>query len=186
MTAEMSDRLARLRQELSARGLPASSCRVPTSISANTSRASAERLAWLTGFTGSAGLAVVLPDKAAVFTDGRYVLQLAAQTDPELWERRHITEEPPARWLAANAPAEARIGYDPLLISEQGLARLHRGRAFMVPVEGNPIDAIWRDRPRPPVAPAVPHIRWNMPAAARRKSASRSPACCATQSRTRR
>ena len=51
---------------------------------------SAERLAWLTGFTGSAGLAVVLPDKAAVFTDGRYVLQLAAQTDPDLWQRHHI------------------------------------------------------------------------------------------------
>ena len=64
---------------------------------------SAERLAWLTGFTGSAGLAVVLPDKAAVFTDGRYVLQLAAQTDPDLWQRRHITEEPPHTWLAANA-----------------------------------------------------------------------------------
>src|ERR1700749_2219256 len=57
--------------------------------------ASAERLAWLTGFTGSAGLAIVLPDKAAVFTDGRYVLQLAAQTDPALWERRHLTQEPP-------------------------------------------------------------------------------------------
>src|SRR6516225_11437214 len=56
---------------------------------------SAERLAWLTGFTGSAGLAVVLPDKAAVFTDGRYVLQLAAQTNPDLWQRRHIIEDPP-------------------------------------------------------------------------------------------
>src|SRR5882672_4334643 len=55
----------------------------------------AERLAWLTGFTGSAGLAVVLADKAAVFSDGRYVLQLAAQTDPALWERRHLIDEPP-------------------------------------------------------------------------------------------
>src|SRR5271168_4101454 len=63
--------------------------------------AGAERLAWLTGFTGSAGLAVVLAEKAAVFTDGRYVLQLAAQTDPALWERRHIIDEPPPLWLAA-------------------------------------------------------------------------------------
>ena len=102
----------------------------PTSISANTCRASAERLAWLTGFTGSAGLAVVLPDKAAVFTDGRYVLQLAAQTDPDLWQRQHITEEPPHAWLAANAGTDARIGYDPLLISEEGLARYTGGRAF--------------------------------------------------------
>src|SRR5579863_4316616 len=69
--------------------------------------ASAERLAWLTGFTGSAGLAAVLADKAAVFTDGRYVLQLAEQTDPSLWQRRHIIEEPPPAWLTANAPPGA-------------------------------------------------------------------------------
>ncbi len=66
---------------------------------------SAERLAWLTGFTGSAGVAVVLPDRAAAFTDGRYVLQLAAQTNADLWERKHITEEPPPSWLSANAAA---------------------------------------------------------------------------------
>jgi len=66
--------------------------------------ASAERLAWLTGFTGSAGLAIVLPDQAAVFTDGRYVLQLAAQTDAALWERRHVTEDPSPAWLAALQP----------------------------------------------------------------------------------
>src|SRR5690348_13112267 len=65
--------------------------------------ASAERLAWLTGFTGSAGLAIVLPDRAAVFTDGRYILQLASQTDAALWERLHITEQPPHKWLAANS-----------------------------------------------------------------------------------
>ncbi len=157
MTAEMSDRLARLRQELSARGL--SGFIVPRADEhlGEYVPASAERLAWLTGFTGSAGLAAVLPGKAAAFTDGRYVLQLAAQTDAELWERRHITEEPPARWLAANAPAEASIGYDPLLISEQGLAVYTDAGLSMVPVEGNPIDAIWRDRPLPPVAPAIPH-----------------------------
>ena len=54
--------------------------------------------AWLTGFTGSAGLAVVLVDKDAVFTDGRYVLQLANQTDAALWERLHITDQPPEVW----------------------------------------------------------------------------------------
>src|SRR5271168_1683036 len=80
----------------------------------------AERLAWLTGFTGSAGLAVVLATNAAVFTDGRYVLQLAEQTDPALWQRLHITEEPPPTWLAMHAPNNSRIGYDPLLISEEG------------------------------------------------------------------
>src|SRR3954447_4800072 len=85
--------------------------------------ASAERLAWLTGFTGSAGLAVVLADRAAVFTDGRYVLQLAAQTDGQLWQQLHVIEQPPPRWLVENAPAAAKIGYDPLLISAEGLSR---------------------------------------------------------------
>ncbi len=117
----------------------------------------AERLAWLTGFTGSAGLAVVLPDCAAVFTDGRYVLQLAAQTDGALWERRHVTEDPPAAWLAAHAKPGARIGYDPLLIAEEGLARYTEAGLTMVPVARNPVDAVWTDRPPPPSAPAVPH-----------------------------
>src|SRR5580698_6318906 len=120
--------------------------------------ANAERLAWLTGFTGSAGLAIVLPDKAAVFTDGRYVLQLAAQTDADLWQRRHITEEPPPGWVAAHAPPRARIGYDPLLISEEGLKRYTDAGIDMVAVERNPIDAIWSDRPPPPQAPAVPYV----------------------------
>jgi Xaa-Pro aminopeptidase len=157
MTGEMSDRLARLRQELRARGLHGFIVPRADEHLGEYVPASAERLAWLTGFTGSAGLAAVLPDKAAAFTDGRYVLQLAEQTSAELWQRRHITEDPPARWLAANAPAEASIGYDPLLVSEQGLAVYTDAGLSMVPVEGNPIDAIWRDRPPPPVAPAVPH-----------------------------
>jgi Xaa-Pro aminopeptidase len=119
--------------------------------------ASAERLAWLTGFTGSAGLAVVLPDNAAVFTDGRYVLQLAAQTDAALWERRHVTEDPPPAWLAAHARPGARIGYDPLLFAEEGLARYTEAGLTMLPVAHNPVDAVWTDRPPPPIAAAVPH-----------------------------
>ena len=91
--------------------------------------ASAERLAWLTGFTGSAGLAVVLADRAAVFTDGRYVLQLAAQTDAALWERRHITEEPPPAWLAAHAPAGRAHRLRPAADRRGGPGPLHRGRA---------------------------------------------------------
>lgn len=119
--------------------------------------ASAERLAWLTGFTGSAGLAVVLMDKAAVFTDGRYVLQVAEETDGSLWERRHVIEEPPSGWLAANSAEGAKIGYDPLLISEEGLARYSDAGLAMVAVDQNPIDAIWTDRPVPPAAPVEPH-----------------------------
>jgi len=117
----------------------------------------AERLAFLTGFTGSAGLAAVLPDRAAVFTDGRYVLQLAQQTDETIWERCHITEAPPPGWLAQHARKGARIGYDPLLISADALARYTDAGLDMQPVNENPIDIIWPERPAPPGAPALPH-----------------------------
>ena len=116
----------------------------------------AERLAWLTGFTGSAGLAIVLHDQAAVFTDGRYTLQLAAQTDPALFERCHIIEQPPPDWLKAAAPGE-RIGYDPWLVSADTLKRFTDAGLAMVAVSANPVDAAWSDRPPAPAAPAVPH-----------------------------
>jgi len=122
---------------------------------------SAERLKFLTGFTGSAGLAVVLMDRAAVFTDGRYVTQLALQTDASVWERRHIIDEPPPAWIAEHArPREksgARIGYDPLLIGEEGLARYTEAGLDMVAVSENPLDQVWPERPAAPAAPAVPH-----------------------------
>ncbi|WP_149538028.1 aminopeptidase P family protein [Siccirubricoccus phaeus] len=122
--------------------------------------ASGERLAFLSGFTGSAGLAVVLadgtPPRAALFTDGRYTTQAAQQTDTSLWEQRHITENPPGDWLAEHA-AGKRIGYDPWLHSEAGLQRLERPGVTFVPLPRNPVDAIWADRPAPPAAPALPH-----------------------------
>ena len=118
---------------------------------------SAERLAWLTGFTGSAGLAVVLADRAAVFSDGRYVLQLASETDPALWERQHITDTPPPGYIAAHTRPGARIGYDPWLMSEDGLARYREAGLTLVSVATNPVDAAWRDRPAPPMAPAALH-----------------------------
>lgn len=116
----------------------------------------AERLAWLTGFTGSAGMAAVLPDRAAAFTDGRYVLQLAAQTDAAAFERRHVVEEPPPDWLRQHARPGARIGYDPRLVSADGLARYAEAGLDMVAMAANPVDAIWTDRPAPPQARAVP------------------------------
>lgn len=116
----------------------------------------AERLAWLTGFSGSAGLAVVLRDRAAVFADGRYTLQLAEQTDPALFERHHLMEEPPPAWLAAAAPG-ARIGYSPWLHSEESLRAYTDAGVALVPLAANPVDAAWLDRPAPPRSPAVPH-----------------------------
>ena len=118
---------------------------------------SAERLAWLTGFTGSAGLAAILPERAAVFTDGRYTLQLEQQTDGAAFERRHLIEEPPAQWLVEAAAAGARIGYDPMLMSADAVARFADAGLTMVPLARNPLDEAWTDRPAPPLAPAVPH-----------------------------
>lgn len=153
----IADRLAAVRDELARQGLEGFIVPRADEHLGEYVPASAERLAWISGFTGSAGLAVVLADRAAVFTDGRYVLQLDQQTDPALWERRHITEDPPPAWIAANTKAGERIGYDPLLISEEALARYTDAHLVMVPVETNPIDAAWTDRPAPPAAPAVPH-----------------------------
>ena len=117
-----AERLAAVRAELARQGVDGALVPRSDAHLGEYVPASAERLAWLTGFTGSAGLAIVLADRAAVFTDGRYTTQLAQQTDPALWERRHVTEEPPAEWLKAHA-AGRRIGYDPWLHPEAALER---------------------------------------------------------------
>jgi len=115
---------------------------------------SAERLAFLSGFTGSAGLAIVLQDRAAIFSDGRYTLQLEAQTDAALWERLHSIDTPPESWLKT-AAAGKTIGYDPRLISADFLKKFEG--VEMLPVATNPVDEIWTDRPPAPLAPAYPH-----------------------------
>ena len=121
----------------------------------------ARRLAWLTGFTGSAGIAILLADRAAIFVDGRYTLQAEAQVDGALYERHHLIEAPPDRWLGANLKAGMRIGYDPWLHTESGRARYavacEAQNAKLVPCEENPIDIVWRDQPPAPLGPIVPH-----------------------------
>ena len=86
--------------------------------------ARSERLAWLTGFTGSAGTAVVLADKAALFVDGRYTVQAAGEVDGRSFTIRHSTHEPLAEWLAEHLPAKARLGYDPWLHTPHQVATL--------------------------------------------------------------
>lgn len=118
-----------------------------------------ERLAWATGFTGSAGAAVVMRDRAAMFTDGRYTVQVKAQTDPALFERFDLGDV--ARYLEG-APQGAVIGYDPRLHSPDALAQLQeaasRAGATLKPVEVNPLDQAWGEgRPAQPAAPVVPH-----------------------------
>jgi Xaa-Pro aminopeptidase len=111
----------------------------------------AQRLGWLTGFEGSAGAAVVLPQEAAIFTDGRYTLQVRSQVDGAHWSYQSVPETSIAAWLKDHAPNGARIGYDPWLhsrdwVRQAGEALKGRG-AELVAVEQNPIDRIWADRP---------------------------------------
>jgi Xaa-Pro aminopeptidase len=113
----------------------------------------AQRLAWLTGFQGSAGSAVVLPEEAAIFTDGRYTLQVRDQVDGALWSYQPVPETSVADWLKAHAPDGGRIGYDPWLhtrdwVKKARAALVDRG-AELVAVGRNPIDAVWAERPEP-------------------------------------
>ena len=111
----------------------------------------AQRLAWLTGFEGSAGSAVVLPEEAAIFVDGRYTLQVRSQVDADHWSYQSVPETSIAEWLKEHAPDGARIGYDPWLHSRDWVTRateaLKAKGASLVPVKRNPIDAVWADRP---------------------------------------
>ena len=112
-----------------ARPRRASSCRAPTAIRTNTCRRSEERLAWLTGFTGSAGCAVVLADHAALFVDGRYTLQARDQVDTAVFAIVPSAETSPEQWLEANLPTDAKLGYDPWLHTVDGAERLARACA---------------------------------------------------------
>ncbi len=154
MTSEHNARLAVLRARLRVAGLDGFIVPRADEHLGEYVPASAERLLHLTGFSGSAGLAIVLADKAAIFSDGRYTTQLVAETDGGLWERLHVTDTPPAAWLKEHGAGQ-RIGYDPWLISADGLARF--SGVELVAVERNPIDDMWEDRPAPPMAPAVLH-----------------------------
>ena len=117
----------------------------------------AERLAWLSGFTGSAGLAVVLEDHAALFFDGRYTIQAAEETDPELWERHHLIDQPPAKWLASQLPRESLVGCDPMLFSADQLQKYEDAGIALARVGKNLVDTIWADRPAPKLKPAIVH-----------------------------
>jgi Xaa-Pro aminopeptidase len=122
---------------------------------------SEERLAWLTGFTGSAGSSIVLAERAAIFVDGRYTVQVRAQVDLSLFEVVHLADTSPAAWIEANLSPGTVLGYDPWLHTVEGAERLATAcaaaDATLQPLDSNPIDAIWQDRPAPPLAPAVAH-----------------------------
>src|SRR5437879_13221970 len=109
--------------------------------------ASEERLAWLTGFTGSAGMAIVLSREAVVFVDGRYTLQAAKQVDRKAWHIEPLADPPPEHWLARHLSADDRLGFDPWLHTSAAAERLAsacaKAGAELVAVETNPLEQVW-------------------------------------------
>ncbi len=122
---------------------------------------SAERLAWLTGFTGSAGTAIVLDKAAALFVDGRYILQARAQVDQTLFEVLQTPDAKASIWLKEKLGKGAAIGYDPALHTIREIERLAetlgKKGIRLTPVETNPIDLLWEERPKASTAPIFPH-----------------------------
>jgi Xaa-Pro aminopeptidase len=120
----------------------------------------AQRLGWLTGFGGSAGSAVVLSEEAAIFTDGRYTIQVREQVDGNHWRYVSVPETNVAAWLKDHTPRGGRIGYDPWVHTkgwvEAATAALAAKGAALVPVEANPIDKVWADQPAPSDAMLIP------------------------------
>ncbi len=156
-----AERLAALRAELAVRKLDGFIVPLADEHQGEFVAPRARRLAWLTGFTGSAGVAVVLADRAAIFADGRYTLQVRDQVDIASFAPHHLTESPPTDWIAANLRPGGRLGLDPWLHTVDSVTRFEaavkRAGGLLVAVETNPVDAVWRDQPPPPLSPAVPH-----------------------------
>ena len=148
-----AERLSALRAELAARNLDG--FLVPRSDEHQGEYVSecAERLAWLSGFSGSAGIAAVSIENAAVFVDGRYTLQAEEEVDSDIYERRHLTDQPLADWIAENMGDGQRLGYDPWLLTPTQVNNheeaCRKAGVKLVTVDGNPIDAIWTDQPEP-------------------------------------
>ncbi|MCA0055037.1 MULTISPECIES: aminopeptidase P family protein [unclassified Mesorhizobium] len=119
------------------------------------------RLKWLTGFSGSAGVAIILRDRAFIFVDGRYTLQVRGEVDLGIFSIESLVDNPPANWLKDNLGKGARLGFDPWLhtIGEVKALRASAEKtgAVLVPLEANPIDIIWKDQPDAPVAPVELH-----------------------------
>src|SRR5499426_2722862 len=159
--AASAPRVAALRTELAHRGL--TGFIVPRADRQQNEYvpASEERLSWLTGFTGSAGAAVVLMERAALFADGRYTLQARDQVDTTLFEIVSSVETPPDQWLEKTLTAADRLGYDPWLHTSEGAEKLGKAcaaaGATLVAVEPDLIDALWNDRPAPPLGPVRLH-----------------------------
>ncbi len=159
--AASGPRLSALRAELSRRGL--SGLIVPRADRHQNEYVppADERLLWLTGFTGSAGLAIVLADRAILFVDGRYTLQAAEQVDRELFEIADLADNAPDKWIETNLGTGRSLGYDPWLHTLDGAEKLAKActaaGSTLVALGENPLDAVWIDRPAPPLGRVTMH-----------------------------
>ena len=149
------EHIAALRKELETRGLDGFIVPLTDEHMSEYVGAYAERLAWLTGFGGSAGNAAVLTEKAAIFVDGRYTLQVKDQVSEDIFEQHHFQEYPLLTWVADNAGDGAKIGYDPELATiawvETATAALAKVGASLVATDSNPVDVAWAGRPEEPL-----------------------------------
>ena len=159
--SDTAPRVAALRAELKRRGLDGFIVPRADRFQNEYVPPCAERLAWLTGFTGSAGVAIVLAERAAIFVDGRYRLQVGEQVDSAIFEVVNVGEQPPEAWIETNLTAGTQFGYSPWLHTADAAERLSKTCAAVgarfIPVGDNPIDAIWSDRPPPPSGAVVLH-----------------------------
>jgi Xaa-Pro aminopeptidase len=169
--AASAPRLAALRAELKRRGLDGFIVPRADRYQNEYVPPYAERLAWLTGFTGSAGAAIVLADRAAIFVDGRYLVQVREEVDSAAFAVEHLVEHPPTAWIDENLPSGAKLGYSPWLHTVEGAERLAKAAdaagGSLVAVADNPIDVLWQKRPQPPLGAVALHdLRYAGEAAA--------------------
>ena len=156
-------RCAALRQELARRGLDGFIVPRADAHQGEYVPPSDARLQWLTGFAGSAGVAVVLDEDAAIFVDGRYTIQVREQVDTDVFKPMHLVETPVSKWLRETLKPGMRVGFDPMLHTVNGAGRLKaactEAGAELVALGDNPLDAVWEDRPKPPTGQVAIHPR---------------------------
>ena len=156
---DIAERLARVRQHMSSLGLDALIVPRADEYLGEYIPERNERLRWISGFTGSAGVVIVLQDRAVIFVDGRYTVQVRKQVSEDLFEVLHLIEEPHIPWLAGQLDAGARVGCDPRMHPwrwwQEAEKTLGKAGIELVPADENAVDACWDDRPDPQVAAAL-------------------------------
>lgn len=151
------ERVTRLREELQRRQLDGFIIPRQDEFQGEYVAPYAERLRWLSGFAGSWGLAILMRDRAAIFVDGRYTIQVRHQVDTTIFTPRHLVEEPPAEWIEKELKPGEVLGYDPWLMTAEQISRFEKAAAKagakLVPVDSNPIDSVWAEQPKRPAKP---------------------------------